>query len=196
MHPVTSGRVGGAVDEEDVGRTGASVAAGEACLRACSSADASRLRPHRLRTCRTPRKSGPATPRQSVSPRSSTRLDRLESLVEGLQDAMYRDAVRRGREIQDLEQKTRRTRCPARWPSTTDGTGSSGRGANGSELDLRSVSGEDELLTRRRRARQARGLDQGRRRVALSGLSPHGGARRRRHYRRLGSRHDKAAGAR
>jgi hypothetical protein len=35
-----------------------------------------------------------------------SRLDRLESLVEGLQDAMYRDAVRRGREIQDLEQKT------------------------------------------------------------------------------------------
>ncbi len=35
-----------------------------------------------------------------------SRLDRLESLVEGLQDAMYRDAVRREREIQDLEQQT------------------------------------------------------------------------------------------
>ena len=35
-----------------------------------------------------------------------SRLDRLESLVEGLQDATYRDAVRRGREIEDLEQKT------------------------------------------------------------------------------------------
>jgi hypothetical protein len=35
-----------------------------------------------------------------------SRLDRLESLVEGLQDAMYRDAVRREGELQNLEQKT------------------------------------------------------------------------------------------
>jgi hypothetical protein len=35
-----------------------------------------------------------------------SRLDRLESLIEGLQDAMHRGAVRREREIQDLEQKT------------------------------------------------------------------------------------------
>ncbi len=35
-----------------------------------------------------------------------SRLDRLESLVEGLQDAIHRDAVRREREIEDLEQKT------------------------------------------------------------------------------------------
>ena len=35
-----------------------------------------------------------------------SRLDRLESLVEGLQDAIHRDAVRREREIDNLEQKT------------------------------------------------------------------------------------------
>jgi hypothetical protein len=35
-----------------------------------------------------------------------SRLDHLESLVEGLQDAMHRDSVRREQEIQALEQKT------------------------------------------------------------------------------------------
>ena len=35
-----------------------------------------------------------------------SRLDHLEALIEGLQDAMHRGAVRREREIQDLEQKT------------------------------------------------------------------------------------------
>jgi hypothetical protein len=39
-----------------------------------------------------------------------SRLSHLESLLEGLQDAVHRDSVRREREIQELEQKT----APAR----------------------------------------------------------------------------------
>jgi uncharacterized coiled-coil protein SlyX len=35
-----------------------------------------------------------------------TRLDHLESLVEGLQDAVHRDSARHEREIRDLDEKT------------------------------------------------------------------------------------------
>jgi hypothetical protein len=35
-----------------------------------------------------------------------SRLNYLESLVEGLQDAVHRDSVRHGRELRDLEQRT------------------------------------------------------------------------------------------
>lgn len=35
-----------------------------------------------------------------------SRLDHLESLVEGLQDAVHRDSARHEREIRDLEEKT------------------------------------------------------------------------------------------
>jgi hypothetical protein len=34
------------------------------------------------------------------------RIDQLESLVEGLQDAIHRDSVRRNRSIEELEAKT------------------------------------------------------------------------------------------
>jgi hypothetical protein len=39
-----------------------------------------------------------------------SRLDNLESLIEGLQETVHRDAVRREREIQELEQKIARAR--------------------------------------------------------------------------------------
>jgi hypothetical protein len=43
---------------------------------------------------------------QPASPDVSRRLDRLEAMVEGLQDAVYRDAQRQDQRIEDLNQRT------------------------------------------------------------------------------------------
>ena len=49
--------------------------------------------------------------RSGAPPETVTqRLDRLEAMIEGLQDAVYREAQRQERQIEDVRDRTRPTR--------------------------------------------------------------------------------------
>ena len=60
------------------------------------------MRPFRLR--RAPRRSG--APPEAVT----QRLDRLEAMIEGLQDAVYRQAQYQEKELEDVRDRTRPAR--------------------------------------------------------------------------------------
>ena len=53
-----------------------------------------------------PQDSTDTAPRDERIAALESRLDHLESLVEGLQDAVHRDVMRHDRELRELEQKT------------------------------------------------------------------------------------------